>query len=86
MIAITVKVFGGLRDEFGTAESRVELAPGSSLGALLAQIRRDKPAFGQRLDEGLAKGYLNILVNGRNARFLDGMDTRLRDADIAAFL
>ncbi|MFC2099403.1 MoaD/ThiS family protein [Candidatus Bipolaricaulota bacterium] len=85
-IAVIVKVFGGLREEFGTAEQRIVLPPGSPLGVLLAQLRRNKPALGCRLDEGLAKGYLNILVNGRNARFLEQMDTRLHDADVVAFL
>jgi len=85
-IAITVKVFGGLRQELRAPEQRIELAHGTSLGELLAQIRKNESGFGKRLDEGLSKGYLNILINGRNARFLAQMDTLLNDDDIVAFL
>ena len=85
-IAITVKIFGGLRQELATPEWRVDLATGAGLSALLDLLRSDEPALGARLDEGLAKGYLNILINGRNARFLDQMETRLNDGDVVAFL
>ncbi|KXB00405.1 hypothetical protein AKJ48_00870 [candidate division MSBL1 archaeon SCGC-AAA261O19] len=30
------------------------------------------------------RGGINIMVNGRNIRFLDGLDTRLKDDDLVA--
>ena len=83
---VTVKVFGGLRETLGTPELSIQLPKDVPLHALLERLRVDEPAFAKRLDKGLAKGYLNILRNGRNVRFLDGLDTHLAEADVIACL
>ena len=85
-IQITIKVFGGLREFFPPGTQIYRLLPNASLGFLLQELRIDFPELSTRLTEGIDAGYLNILVNGRNVRFLQGQDTNLRDGDTVAFL
>ncbi len=85
-IRITVKVFGGLRDALPDAASSFELHAPIELRDLMVRLQRTAPALTTKLSEGLAAGYLNILINGRNVRFLQGDRTVLSDGDTVAFL
>lgn len=85
-IRITLKVFGGLRQ---MRESPVEQRPvraGSTIDDLWTQMAVDAPDFVDKLREGVASGYLHVLVNGRNVVFLDGAKTRLHEGDTVAVL
>lgn len=83
---ITVKVFGGLRESFQGGTQLQQLPSASTLAILLQQLRISFPDLSEKLAKGLAAGYLNVLINGRNIQFLQGHDTPLRDGDIVAFL
>jgi MoaD family protein len=83
---ITVKVFGGLRDSFQGGTRVLQLPSAATLAALLQQLNIDFPDLSEKLAKGLAAGYLNVLINGRNIRFLQGNDTPLNDGDTVAFL
>jgi len=85
-IKINLKVFGGLRSALGASDRQIAIPQGSSLQDLLSQLAEENPVFAERLATGLAKGYLNVLVNGRNARFLQHMDTLLENHDVVAIL
>jgi len=85
-IRITIKVFGGLRELFPKGTPMYRLLSEASLGFLLQELRIDFPELSKKLIEGIDAGYLNILINGRNVRFLQGQDTKLRDGDTVAFL
>ena len=85
-IKITVKAFGGLRELIGSSVAFVHLPHEATITDLLAEIRRCYPLFSEKLEVGLRKGYINILLNGRNVRFLDRMATRLSDGVTVAFL
>jgi len=85
-IKITVKAFGGLRELIGSSAVFVHLPREAMIADLLGEIRRCYPLFSEKLETGLTKGYINILLNGRNVRFLDGMATRLSDGVTVAFL
>jgi len=85
-IKITVKAFGGLRELIGSSAAFVHLPHEATITDLLAEIRRCYPLFSEKLEVGLTKGYINILLNGRNVRFLDRMATRLSDGVTVAFL
>ncbi len=85
-IKITVKAFGGLRELIGASAAFIHLPYEATIADLLAEIRRCYPLFFEKLETGLTKGYINILLNGRNVRFLDGMATRLSDGVTVAFL
>lgn len=83
---VTVKVFGGLRDTVGGSALSVSIQPGSTVDDLLAILDRSHHELAGALHRGLSEGYLNVLVNGRNARFLTGGATPLADGDAVAFL
>jgi len=85
-IEVTVKAFGGLREVIGSSAVFVHLPYKAMITDLLAEIRRCYPLFSEKLEVGLTKGYINILLNGRNVRFLDGIATRLSDGVTVAFL
>ena len=85
-IEVTVKAFGGLRELIGASAAFVHLPHEATITDLLVEIRRCYPPFSEKLEVGLTKGYINILLNGRSVRFLDGMATRLSDGVTVAFL
>lgn len=86
-IAITVKVFGGLRESFGGGTHVYHLPSSQArLNNLLAALQLEFPELSTQLVAGIDAGYLNILVNGRNVRFLQENETQLQDGDTVAFL
>ena len=84
---LTVKVFGGLRQRLGGSGSvRVPIPSPPTLSGLLADLAKTHADLVADLRSGLDDGYLNILVNGRNVRFLAGFDTEVKAGDSVAFL
>ena len=86
VIAITVKLFGGLRELVGDSWIRISLSTHATVTDLLAELRHHYPKLCEKLEPGLTKGYLNVLVDGRNIRSLDGFDTALSNGSTIAFL
>ena len=84
--AVTVKVFGGLRSYLDGGRKTIGIDPGATVQDLLATLRQRTPELAGHLMQGLADGYLNVLVNGRNIRFLSSLDTPLSPGDSVAFL
>jgi len=85
-IQITVKVFGGLREFFPGGRQQLLVPSSSTLSALLRELQSSFPDGSARLTAGLDAGYLNVLINGRNIRFLQGFETPLHNGDAVAFL
>jgi molybdopterin synthase sulfur carrier subunit len=85
-IKVTVKAFGGLRELIGSSALSVLLPREATLADLLDELYRRLPTLRERLDTGLKDGYVNILLNGRNVRFLDGTATPLPEEAVVAFL
>ena len=83
---VTVKVFGGLRDAFGSSSFEQTIGSATTIADLIESLAAIHPEFGAKLRQGLADGYLNALVNGRNSQFLDRMETVLHPGDSVAFL
>jgi len=83
---ITIKLFGGLSERSGKREFTIEVKQDASVSEALAAIRATYPETGDRLADSLEAGYINILLDGRNVRFLEGMDTKLRSEGVLAFL
>ncbi|MCZ6784896.1 MAG: MoaD family protein, partial [Proteobacteria bacterium] len=73
---VTVKLFGGVREEAGEKELDYELDPGASVGDLRNRLAERFPIF-DRLGERLA-----VAVNLELAK----LDRELRDGDEVAFL
>jgi len=84
--AVTVRVFGGLREHVRHGALRFSVQEAPTLARLLACLDREEVDLARALRDGLRHGYLNTLVNGRNARFLAGDDTPLTAGDSVAFL
>jgi MoaD family protein len=83
---VTIRVFGGLRELTGRAPLEVPAREASTVTALLSLLDRDQPKLAEALHSGIRDGYLNILVNGRNVRFLSEGVTPLSSGDTVAFL
>jgi len=83
---VTIRVFGGLRELTGRAPLEVPARQASTVAALLSLLDRDQPKLAEALHSGIRDGYLNILVNGRNVRFLSEDATTLSAGDTVAFL
>ncbi len=83
---ITIKLFGGLGEESGRRHFAIDVADNASVADALAAIRRDHAELGNQLGASLEAGYINILLDGRNVRFLDGMETNLKPECVLAFL
>ncbi|MCX6091356.1 MAG: MoaD/ThiS family protein [Candidatus Bipolaricaulota bacterium] len=83
---VTIRVFGGLREHVGRAPLLVPASEVPTVASLLSRLDADQPRLAEALRSGLRDGYLNILVNGRNVRFLAAGETPLAGADAVAFL
>ena len=81
-----VKIFATLRQLVGAKEIEVGLEVGDTVGSVVARLVADYPALGQHIldDEGNLEAYINVFVNGRSIRFLDGLDTSLSEEDVLA--
>jgi len=81
-VVVEVSYFGHIREKAGRRSDRQEIEDGHLLGDLLEPLckRRDihHEVFGES-DE--VRESVNILVNGRNIKFLKGLDTPLRNGD-----
>ncbi len=85
----TVLLYATLRQRAGgLAAVELPWAPGDRVGAVLRELVRQQPGLeGCILDE---KGYLvpfvNVFLDGRDIRYLDGLETELDgQAEIAIF-
>jgi len=85
-IQITLKVFGGLCELRPSPVETHTVPARSRIEDLWRALEIDEPEFVRRLREGVASGYLHVLLNGRNTVFLSGHDTKLTDGDTVAIL
>ena len=85
-VHVTLKVFGALRDMHRQSQESVALRDEHTVRGLLVSIHASSPELAQRIEAGLSDGYLSCLLNGRNVRFLQDLDTVLTDGDTVAFL
>jgi molybdopterin converting factor small subunit len=71
----------------------VQLGPGSSASApnvraTLHTLTSRYPTLGERLfdGQGQVKSHINIFVNNEDIRFLNGLETHVRDGDTVVLL
>ena len=84
-----MKAFATLRDAFQGGSMTIELSEDSRIKDLLKELEKN-------LGEGFRKSVLKdqenlnpnikVLVNGREISYLDGVETKLKDGDIVAFI
>ena len=74
---VKVSYFGHLRIKAGVKTESYDVGDGTTMGTLLETVCRARD-IGDLVFE---QSSVNLLVNGRNIKFLDDMDTVLSDGD-----
>jgi molybdopterin synthase sulfur carrier subunit len=78
-MAVTVRIPTQLRElSGGNAEVTTE---GGTLAAVLDGLESSHPGFRERLfdDQGELRRFVNVFVDDEDIRFLDGVDTEVKD-------
>ena len=80
-MSVQVRVPTPLRRFTGGAEQ--VNADGASIAALVNNIEQNYPGIKERIcdDQGNIRRFVNIFVNGDDIRFLDNLETALKDGD-----
>ena len=79
---VSVKLLGVLREKAGSSSLVVELPDRATVRDLIRSIVDRYPRIGEVLStEGEDLGIVQVLINGRNIQWLDGLDTRLKPSD-----
>jgi molybdopterin synthase sulfur carrier subunit len=80
---VELRCFGPVREAVGTKTAERELAEGATVGDLLSDLIDEAPELeGTLLDADEVSDSINVTVEGRNVRQLDGAATRLSDGDV----
>jgi molybdopterin synthase sulfur carrier subunit len=76
-----VKIFSTLRSVVGAKE--VEVGAADTVGSVLEELITKHPALRERIldEDGNLQSSINILVNGRNIRFINCLDTPVKESD-----
>ena len=66
-----------------TGEAEEVSVNGGTVAALVKDQEQRHPGIKERIcdDEGKVRRFVNIFVNGDDIRFLDNLDTALKDGD-----
>jgi MoaD family protein len=82
---VTVKTFATFR-KWMQPQTVFEIDDGATVADLLAVLTGLHPGFAGDIFSapGVLKEYVNILLNGRNVYFLQGLSTPLREGDLVA--
>jgi len=78
-MSVTVRIPTQLRElSGGNAEVTAE---GGTLGTVLEGLESAHPGFRERLfdDQGELRRFVNVFVDDEDIRFLDGVDTDVKD-------
>lgn len=86
MAEVKVKLFANLREAAGTPEL---LLSGEKVIDILLSLTDKYPALkdiifekeGEKCENPVLCGSINILINGNNVRHLEGLETLLQDSD-----
>ncbi len=63
-------------------------ADGATVTALIDNLQTQFPGMKEKLcdDDGRIRRFVNVYINGEDARFLDGPQTALKDGDEVSFV
>ena len=63
-------------------------AEGDDLRAVITSLDAAHPGLGERLLDGSGnlRRFVNVFVRDEDVRFLDGLDTRLKDDDVVSIV
>ncbi|TKJ29191.1 MAG: molybdopterin synthase sulfur carrier subunit [Chloroflexi bacterium B3_Chlor] len=76
-----VRIYGTLRPLVGATEVEVEAS--GTVREVLQELTAEYSALKERVldDAGNLQSSINVLVNGRSIRFLDGLNTTVQEGD-----
>jgi len=88
---VVIRFFTTLRELAGSSEEELEIKDGGDLADLL---EKTASKYGEEArnylyfegDKQKVDPSIYFLVNGKNARMLSGLDTKLKDGDIVAII
>ena len=85
-MAVKVRIPTPLRRFTGGAEE--VHSDGATIGAVVADLESKHPGIRERLcdDDGRVRRFVNLYVNGDDIRFLDSLDTQVKDGDEVAIV
>ena len=85
-MAVTVKLPTQLRDAAGGASAAS--VDGTTVGEALEALYAEHGELRSRLadDGGALRRFVNVYLGGEDIRFLDGLDTPLKDGDEVTIL
>ena len=90
MLKILVKYISPFLKDVTKRESEVIKVTGenASVNDLVVALTKK---YGEKFRESLMdndniKTFIQVLVNGKNIRFLSGLDTKLKDSDVMSFV
>ena len=80
-MSVTVKVPTPLR-KFTAGSESVE-GSGATVGALVEDLEKRFPGIRERIcdDQGRVRRFVNLYVNGDDIRFLQQLDTKVKEGD-----
>jgi len=84
---ITVKFFTTLREITGKKEDEIQLSSIITVKELLTRLSKKygKQFVDYLYDErGNMRAYIQILINGRGIKDLQGLETKLKEGDVIA--
>jgi molybdopterin synthase sulfur carrier subunit len=78
-----VRMFGTLRQFVGAKEVEVYVEAGDTVWNMLEKLTAEYPTLRGRVldDDGNLQSSINVLVNGRSIRFLDGLNSIIQEGD-----
>lgn len=79
-MAVEVRFFATFREAVGSKSLSREISPGTPVGEVLEALMEEYPEL-DLYDDGELRGYINVMVNGRNIMHEDGEATRLEPGD-----
>ena len=82
---VKVKTFATFR-EVMDSQIDMEFLPGATIRTLLEDLARRYEGVDELIfaSPGTIRDFVNILKNGRNVHFLNGLDTPLDEGDVIA--
>jgi molybdopterin converting factor small subunit len=84
-MAIKIEIPAPLREQAG-GNTEVQVT-GATVGAALADLVKQYPGLEPKLfQNGALRPYINIFVNDEDIRYLDEMDTAVKDGVIVALI
>ena len=70
-----------------TQDQKIVAATGSSLRVVIDNLEIDYPGIGARLlENGALRRFINVYINDEDVRFLDGLQSAVKDGDSITIL